>query len=363
MPEGDEINLLTIIPNETYETFAAQYQEQIKEIYGTADAGSNLRKKHKGKDSKNRITRTPHYGSDEFKAFWKKLARKTDYTVTFDEGKVIERAIAALNKLVIADYEAEVVQTRIRSIAADSIKSDELGRMFENLRAHFTPLDLVEELSENTALSYRAAHSIVSGIENLAAVTKNPPKFLADACALIRDIELDEMMRTLSYHPTGESIPLSEFRDVIDTFLPVESATQRGVYDGVAWESAYERSFTKDAERDNEVVCFLKLPACYKIPTPIGRGNEGFYEPDFGLILRRRNIKSGKKNEYYFVIETKSTKNLADRKELTESERLKIRCAIKHFEALGVEAKLDYLPYVAPVKEYEADFKTKVPKP
>ena len=41
----------------------------------------------------------------------------------------------------------------IRSIAVDSIKSDELGRMFENLRAHFTPLDLVEELSENTALS------------------------------------------------------------------------------------------------------------------------------------------------------------------------------------------------------------------
>ena len=43
--EGEEINLLTIVPNETYETFAAQYQEQIKEIYGTAAAGSNLRKK------------------------------------------------------------------------------------------------------------------------------------------------------------------------------------------------------------------------------------------------------------------------------------------------------------------------------
>jgi len=79
--------------------------------------------------------------------------------------------------------------------------------------------------------------------------------------------------------------------------------------------------------------------------------------------MSRRNIQNGNQNEYYFVIETKSTKNLDDRKELTESERLKIKCAIKHFEALGIEAKLDYLPYVAPVKEYEADFKTKVPKP
>ncbi len=363
VPEGEEINLLTIIPNETYETFAAQYQEQIKEIYGTAAAGSNLRKVHKGKPAKNRITRTPHYESDAFKTFWEKLARKTNYTVSFDENKVIERAIAALNKLVIADYEAEVVQTRIRSIAAESIQSNELGRMFENLRAHFTPLDLVEELSENTALSYPTSLAIVSGIKNLSAVTKNPPKFLSDACALIRDIELEEMMRTLSYHPTGESIPLTEFKEIIDTFLPVEPAANRGVYDGVAWESTYERSFTKDAERDNEVVCFLKLPKCYRIPTPIGHGNQGFYEPDFGLILRRRNMKSGKENEYYFVIETKSTNNLEDRKALTESERLKIKCALKHFEALGIEAKLDYLPYVAPVMDYTDDFKTKVPRP
>ena len=51
--EGEETNLLTVVPNETYETFAAQYQEQIKEIYGTTAAGSALRKKHKGRDAKD----------------------------------------------------------------------------------------------------------------------------------------------------------------------------------------------------------------------------------------------------------------------------------------------------------------------
>ena len=361
--EDEEINLLTIVPNETYETFAAQYQEQIKEIYGTAAAGSLLRKKHKGKPSKHKIRRTALFESTAFEEFWKKLARKTDYMVAFDEARVIERAIEALNKLVTADYEAEVVQTRIRSIAATSIKSDEMGRMFETLRARFTPLDLVEELSENTALSYPASLAIVGGIENHAAVVKNPPKFLADASALIRDIELEEMMRTLSYHPTGESIPLTEFEQVIQTFLAVEPATLRGVYDGVAYESTFERDFTRHAERDNEVVCFLKLPPCYRIPTPIGTGNEGFYQPDFGLVLRRRNIQTANEREYYFVIETKATNNLDDRKLLTDAERLKIKCAIKHFDAIGIEAQLDYRPYVAPVKEYEADFKTQVPRP
>lgn len=357
--EGEEINLLTIVPNETYETFAAQYQEQIKEIYGTSAAGSTLRKSHKGLRATNKLTLTNLFQSASFKEFWERLALKTDYTVAFDETKLVERAIDALNKLVISDYQAEVVLTRIRSIAVGSIGSEEIGRETENLRASFTPFDLVEELSENTALSYTTALQIVSGIENFATVTKNPPKFLAAACALIRDIELDEMLRTLSYHPTGESISLAEFLPVIETFLPVEPTPRHGVYDGVAYGSSIERSFTKAAEADNEVVCFVKLPKFYRIPTPIGH----FYEPDFGLILKRRNLKSGDAREYYFVIETKSTNNLVDRKALTNSERWKIKCALKHFDALGIEAKLDYLPYVAPVKEYQSDFKTKVPQP
>lgn len=356
--EGEEVNLLTIVPNETYETFAAQYQEQIKEIYGTAAAGSMLRKSHKGRPAKNKLTRTKLFESAAFKAFWEKLARKTDYTVAFDETKVVERAIEGLNKLVIGNYQAEVVLTRIRSIAAESIGSEEIGRETENLRASFTPFDLVEELSENTALSYPTALEIVSGIANFAAVAKNPPKFLAVACALIRDIELDEMLRTLTYHPTGESIPLAEFLPVIETFLPVEATPTRGVYDGVAYGSSIERSFTKGAEGDNEVVCFLKLPTCYRIPTPIGH----FYEPDFGLVLKRKKIKTQDEREYYFVVETKGTNNLDDRKALTDSERWKIRCALKHFDAIGIEAQLDYRPYIAPVKDYQADFKTKVPQ-
>jgi type III restriction enzyme len=357
--EGEETNLLTIVPNETYETFAAQYQEQIKEIYGTAAAGGVLRKKHKGHDAKNKLTRTKLFDSDAFKAFWEKLARKTDYTVAFDEAKVVERAIEALDKLVIGDYQAEVVLTRIRSIATESISSEEIGRETEKLRASFTPLDLIEELSENTALSYPTALAIISGMENFAALAKNPPKFLASAFAIIRDIELDEMLRTLSYHPTGQSLPLSDFQEVIETFLPIEPTPNHGVYDGVAYDSSIELSFTKSAEQDNEIVCFLKLPNCYRIPTPIGH----FYEPDFGLVLKRRNLKSGEEHEYYFVIETKSTSNIDDRTALTDSERWKIKCAIKHFDALGIEAKLDYRPYLAPVKDYRTDFKAKVPQP
>ncbi len=353
--EGEEINLLTVVPNETYETFAAQYQEQIKEVYGTADAGGVLRKKHKGQDAKNRINRTKLYKSKSFRAFWEKLARKTDYTVVFREDQVVRRAVEALNKLVVGDYEAEIVLTRIKGIAMTGLASDEIGRETEKLHASFTPLDLIEELGNNTALSHTTAAKIVARLANFSAIAKNPPKFLAQACAAVRAIELDEMLRSLSYRLTGETLPLAALEEVIETFLPVEPTPNRGVYDGVAYESQPEQSFAQAAETDNEVVCFLKLPPFYEIPTPIG-----MYQPDFGLVLKRRSLRGGPEGEYYFVIETKSTNNIDDIKALTEAERLKILCAVKHFEALGVEAKLDYRAYHAPVKDYHPDFKDKL---
>jgi len=354
-PEGREINRLTVIPNETYETFAAQYQAQIIEDYGSASASARLRHIHKGKPMSRKVRKTKLADDPAFKAFWDRLARKTDYTVKFREDEVIRRAIEALDRIALGTYEAEVVLTRIKTIETDGMHGGEVGRETEALRATFNPLDLVEEISENTALSYPAVFKIVQGFKNRAAAVKNPPQFLAHAIAAIRAIELDEMLRSLSYHPTGEAIPLTELLAEVETSLPVEPTPNRGIYDHAICDSQPEHDFARDADRDGEVVCFLKLPEFYEIPTPIGN-----YQPDFGLVLRRRSIRTGSQDDYYFVIETKSTNNLDDPRALTESERIKIKCALKHFEALQIEAKLTYLPYRAPVKEFKGDFKEKL---
>ena len=95
----------------------------------------------------------------------------------------------------------------------------------------------------------------------------------------------------------------------------------------------------------------MKLPSFYTIKTP-----DGPYNPDFGLVLKKRKIRDDKISEYYFVIETKGTNDINDRKSLTENEIYKIKCAVKHFEALGIEAKVNF---AAPIKEF-GTFKNKV---
>jgi len=116
-------------------------------------------------------------------------------------------------------------------------------------------------------------------------------------------------------------------------------------------DSHVEHQFALATDLDDEVVCFLKLPSYYKIQTPIGE-----YEPDFGIVMKRKRLRNGKESEFYFVIETKGTNDINNKKALKESEVYKIKCAVKHFAKLGVEVQ-----YKAPVKDYQY-FKTEAQK-
>lgn len=348
--DTERLNQLTVIPNETYETFVTQYQEEIKEVYGNAQAGAGLTHTHKGQPQ-NAV----HFKRNQnetlnsaFKRFWTSIARKTDYLVSFNEDELLRKSIVQISELKLADYVAEVSSRSIGELTEQGIKDHFGGTETYALKAHFTPLDLVEEISENTGLCYESAFKIVNGISNFDQFIKNPPQFIHQAAAIIRNIELDEMIRGLDYHLTGEVFPFS-FDDFVKNIAPQAfvDTPNRGVFDKMLVDSEVERTFAKTADRDDEVLCFLKLPSYYKIKTPIGD-----YEPDFGLVMKRKSLKTGSESEYYFVIETKGTNDLNDKKALTESEVYRIKCALKHFEALGVEVH-----YKAPVKDYSY-FKT-----
>ncbi|MBK7866372.1 MAG: hypothetical protein IPJ75_04940 [Ignavibacteriales bacterium] len=72
--------------------------------------------------------------------------------------------------------------------------------------------------------------------------------------------------------------------------------------------------------------------------------------------MKKKSLKNGIEEEYYFVIETKGTNDINDKKTMSESEVYKINCAMKHFTSLGVEVH-----YKAPVKEFSY-FKTEADK-
>ncbi|MCF6308737.1 MAG: DEAD/DEAH box helicase family protein [Flavobacteriaceae bacterium] len=351
--DDERINQLTVIPNETYETFVTQYQEEIKEVYGLGKMGAEMTHTHKGeKQNEVHFKRSKDDTINKaFRRFWNALAKKTNYTVSFDEDTLISRSIETLNKIEIADYVAEVSSRTIGSITEEGIEDKFGGKESYKLKAHFSPLDLMEELSEDTGLSYSATYKILKNIKYKQFV-KNPPQFIHQAAAIIKNIELEEMIRGLNYHLTDETFPF-EFNDFVKQVNDSDyrDTPNRGFYNRMLVDSYVESLFALGTDIDDEIICFMKLPAYYKIPTPIGN-----YNPDFGIVMKRKSLRDGKQSEFYFVIETKGTNDINDKKSLKESEVYKIECALKHFATLGVEVQ-----YKAPVKDYQY-FKTEATK-
>lgn len=346
-PEEEQINQLTIVPNETYETFARSYQQEYEEQFG---AGANIPKPkhtHKGKRL-NRVTfklKKDESFMSVFRRFWNVVARKTTYRIHMDEDELIRRSIESLNEIRINDYILEVQSMRITDIS-DLNNAEYYGSESYIGRARFNPHDLVEEISEKTGLCYTSVLKIVAGISNQDQYIKNPPVFMEQAVFKIRQIQLDELVRCIEYSPIGETydFDFKDFRkDGCENWVDTPN---HGVWDKTLYDSILEKEFAKEADKitNTEVLCFLKFPSWYKIPTPIGN-----YEPDFGVVLHKRLLSSPDEDkEYYFVVEIKGTNDINDTRALTPHEIGRIKCAVKHFKSLGIEAY-----YKAPIKEYD----------
>ena len=373
---SEEINLLTVVPNETYETFAAQYQAQIAEDLGDPSAGSPLRRRHRGQDSANTVRRRPEVWEGEgFRRFWERLARRTDYVVAFREDEIVRRSIAAINGVVVPPYELQVVRTRVADIQRTAgLVGEYLGEETLALSGQFSPFDLVAEWGAATGLSVGSVLRVFQGLTNLEQILRNPYAFTREAVGILRRIELEEKLRGVSYQPNGELYPLGQFEELVERHVPVQPTPRRGLYDGIFLDSnsAPERDFATRADADPQVLCFLKLPDFYEIPTPFGG-----YRPDFGLVLHHRagvTADGQAQEEHFFVIETKGTNDLEAPRALTDDERHKIACAMRHFAAIGIRTVTPLAPqappecaalpgpdaYVAPVHQYTRDFKDRV---
>lgn len=351
-PDTEIINQLTIVPNETYETFARSYQRETEKLYGTNSAGAKMKHTHKG-EHKNRVVfklKKDETFMNVFRRFWNTVAKKTTYRIHMDEDELIRKSIEALNGIHIGEYTAEVSSIHVNDITnLEDVENN--GSEMYRLRGRFNPQDLMEELSEKTGLCYLSVLKIIAGITTQTEYIKNPPVFMEQAAFRIRQVQLDELVRCAEYQPTDDTIPFNfeDFtKDGCDNYV---STPNHGVWDKTLYDSTIERTFAEkaDSSTNADVVCFLKFPTWYKIPTPIGN-----YEPDFGVVLRRKQLLGNQdEKEYYFVVEIKGTEDITDIRALTPHERARMEFAFRHFRVLGIEAH-----YKAPVKEYDT-FKAK----
>jgi len=347
-PLGEEINLLTVVPNLSYQDFAQGYQQEIEEAYGQdAQAAAPLRENRQGRLQKKTLKRRDDlFATEAFQQFWQSMARTTRYTVAFDEDQIVQDVVPKLHRISVPVYSADITAGRVNILEDPEAENPEVsidyvGGTRSTLAPHFAPQDWVQAIGQDSRLSQKAVVRILQeALQNPACAEqflRNPVLFAQQASTHIRSAERDHMLRGLRYTPTGEVLSIDTVKAVIDTIKEVAHTPLHGLYAEQAIDSTHEKNFAQAADKDAHLVCLLKLPDGYVISTPVGN-----YTPDFGLVFKQRGDRAmelspqtPEQQGEFFVVEVKGTHDLADPKALSPEEVLKIECAARHFEALG----------------------------
>lgn len=283
------------------------------------------------KDRKARKFNKALYTSPEFEEFWNAISRKTTYRVKVEREAIVGNAIYAIKREDrINPLRIEVTRAGVR-VSRGGTQSQVLGATVASLDARYDLPDIIGELQQATSLTRRTLVDIVKGSNRLAEFIGNPNDFTAMVLRCIKGELAKLLIDGIQYETLDGSVyelrelqadGLEERERFFDRMVEIHN-TQKTDFDHVVYDSEVEREFAEMLDSRADIKLFMKLPAKFKVPTPVGD-----YNPDWAII---RQVDG--ENRIYMIRETKSTH---DRSKRRPSENAKIDAAIEHFKAIGI---------------------------
>jgi len=340
--EGDriqskDINLLTVVTNESYREYVEKLQTEFREEVGEEAPPIE----DKGQRVKIKI-KEDVLQSNLFKILWEKVSKKAKYIVKIDTDKFCDESVKEIQNVEIKSPEISVQKVRLDKITKDEIK-EEFVRVSSEESKVANIFNIVKFIEGETKLTRNTIFNILNRVNNFNLLFINPHRYSEKVVEIIKWKLKKFEVENIGYFELDESFDLDIFNKEIQTYDKYVVKVDKSIYDVVRWESDVENKFAEALDADSRVKLFVKLPEQYKIETPAGN-----YTPDWLILVEK--IKNGvKKEKIYFVVETKGTNNLYD-PSLRDEERIKIKSAEKRFYAV----KEAGVKYIAPIKDYES---------
>lgn len=340
------VNVLTVIPNESYEGFAKSLQQEIED-----ETGAQFEGRIKNARSKALVKRNEKLSAEEaelFREIWDKINYKTRFSVELDTPELIDlctKALADTHQYPITQApkiradKARIVMNRY-GVEGMHVGTGESNAVYLSSSVP----DVYAYIQNRVHLSRSTIFSILDRSGRLNELLINPQAFLDLAISAIKSCLQALMVKGIEYHNLpGQRYEMSLCEEAMETYLssvypPGNSETVTPLaktlmqaqainserepvgepFACVVTQSGTENEFASLCALDgNNVRFFFKLPAKFKIPTPLGT-----YNPDWAVVLEGDT-------RVYFVAETKSSTVEAERR---LAENLQIKCGIAHFK-------------------------------
>lgn len=327
-----QINVLTVIANESYDHFARTLQEEIEQETGVEFKG-------RIKNARDRTTVHLKKGwklDQQFLDLWNRIKHKTKYNVSYDTDELVKAGAKAVREM--PEVRSPVIR-RTRNLMAferneDYSVADIAGEVKASksraIERQYRIPDIVGLIQHETELPRKAVTRMLIDSGRLQEVFLNPQMFVDQATRVIQSVFNKMKVDGIKYERIADawySMELFEGKEIetyVENLVQVQNQ-DKTLYNYIVIDSLStpESTFAKECESRDDVLFYIKLPAWFTIKTPIGP-----YNPDWALIKQ----EDGQEKKLYFVAETKSKKAVQNRDLLRESERLKIHCGEQHFE-------------------------------
>lgn len=284
--------------------------------------------------------------SEEFKELWNKIKQKTVYAVNMDIDKLKEQAIERIKEMpqVKADkIDAQITKVDINKKGVEDVGHQvrELGTVYE--AGGMTYPDFIRRLQDSTGLLRKTIIEIVAESGRLKEFYTNPEEWIKQVSKILSEVKKENLTEGIKYEKVDEYYEQDfifnddELYGYKDRNV-IETDAKKNIYDHVIYDSEIEKEFAIDAENDDDVLLYAKLPTKFLIDTPIGK-----YNPDWAVVLR---TDDGEK--LYFVAETKGTDDINS---IRPSEKKKILCGRKHFEVIDTGIRYEMIKELKGLKK------------
>ena len=283
-------------------------------------------------------TRVAVLESDEFRSLWERIKYKTTYRVEFNNLKLLNDCAEAIRKC------PPITRTRAQFRKADiAIGKGGVG-VKETSTSGYTTVyengielpDIITDLQDKTQLTRKSIVQILTESRRLQDFLRNPQQFIDYCSEAINRTKHLALVDGIKYRKIGdEHFYAQELfqKEELKGYLKNTLETQKSVYTHVVYDSSgVEKSFAEDMEKNEKVKVYAKLPAWFKLPTPLGT-----YNPDWAVV-----VENGGEEKLYFVVETKGSTWWGNLRHL---EGAKIKCGEKHFEEVSkdIESPAQYI--------------------
>ena len=190
--------------------------------------------------------------------------------------------------------------------------------------------DIISFLQNETNLTRRTLVEILQKSDKLKEFPNNPQKFIEQTASIIRHKMRTFIVDGIKYEKIGESEcytqELFQENELFGYLSKNMLESKKSVYDYVVYDSDTEAELAKSFEKNDDVKVYAKLPGWFKIDTPLGS-----YNPDWAVLVEKHGDE-----HLYFVVESKGTLFSDD---LRPTEKAKIDCGRKHFEAVDTDVR------------------------